>query len=70
MSDIAEFVQSGAAKVAPKTLEELMRELPLWKSEFAQIHTPRFPHLVRQLEFLADLVEDVYDGAPAWSAPS
>ena len=35
---------------------------PLWKVEFTQIHAPKFPHLVDQLEFLADAVEDFADG--------
>ena len=34
----------------------------MWKVEFAQINAPHFPHLVNQLEFLADLVEDVAEG--------
>jgi uncharacterized membrane protein YkvA (DUF1232 family) len=37
--------------------------VPQWKLEFTQITAPRFPHLVDQLEFLADTVEDVMEGA-------
>jgi len=37
--------------------------LPLWKVEFTQINAPRFPHLVDQLEFMADAVEDFAEGA-------
>ena len=40
-----------------------MRQLPLWKVEFTQINAPLFPHLVDQLEFLADAVEDFAEGA-------
>ena len=40
-----------------------MRNLALWRAEFAQINAPHFPHLVDQLEFLADVVEDVAEGA-------
>lgn len=40
-----------------------MRKLPLWKAEFTQIEAPTFPHLVDQLEFLADAVEDTAEGA-------
>lgn len=40
-----------------------MRQLPVWKAEFAQIHAPSYPHLVDQLEFLADVVEDCFEGA-------
>jgi uncharacterized membrane protein YkvA (DUF1232 family) len=31
--------------------------------EFTQINAPKFPHLVDQLEFLADAVEDFAEGA-------
>jgi uncharacterized membrane protein YkvA (DUF1232 family) len=31
--------------------------------EFTQISAPKFPHLVDQLEFLADAVEDAIEGA-------
>jgi uncharacterized membrane protein YkvA (DUF1232 family) len=31
--------------------------------EFTQIRAPQFPHLVDQLEFLADAVEDAVEGA-------
>jgi uncharacterized membrane protein YkvA (DUF1232 family) len=39
-------------------VEKVLRQLPLWKVEFTQIQAPLFPHLVDQLEFLADAVED------------
>lgn len=63
MSEIANFVMHGAAQVTPATLDRVLRSLPLWKVEFAQINAPQFPHLVNQLEFLADAVEDVAEGA-------
>ena len=63
MSEIASYVIHGAAQVTPTTLEKVLRNLPLWKVEFAQINAPHFPHLVNQLEFLADVVEDVAEGA-------
>ena len=63
MSEIASYVIHGAAQVTPATLEKVLRNLPLWKVEFAQINAPHFPHLVDQLEFLADVVEDVAEGA-------
>jgi uncharacterized membrane protein YkvA (DUF1232 family) len=62
MSEIASYVIHGAAQVTPSTLEKVLRSLPMWKVEFAQINAPHFPHLVNQLEFLADLVEDVAEG--------
>jgi uncharacterized membrane protein YkvA (DUF1232 family) len=63
MSEIAAYVQHGAAQITPAVVEKVLRSLPLWKMEFTQIHAPNFPHLVDQLEFLADAVEDVAEGA-------
>jgi uncharacterized membrane protein YkvA (DUF1232 family) len=63
MSEIASYVIHGASLVTPATLEKVLRSLPMWKVEFAQINAPNFPHLVDQLEFLADCVEDVAEGA-------
>ena len=63
MSEIASYVAHGASQVTPATLEKVLRNLPMWKVEFAQINAPHFPHLVDQLEFLADVVEDVAEGA-------
>lgn len=63
MSEIASYVIHGASLVTPATVEKVLRNLPLWKVEFAQIKAPNFPHLVDQLEFLADCVEDVAEGA-------
>lgn len=63
MSEIADFVNHGAAYVTPAVVDKVLRELPLWKVEFTQINAPKYPHLVDQLEFLADVVEDVAEGA-------
>lgn len=63
MPEIAKFVHSGAARITPKILRGVHKKLPLLKVEFASINAPRFPHLVDQLEFLADVVEDFADGA-------
>jgi uncharacterized membrane protein YkvA (DUF1232 family) len=63
MSEIAKFVNNGAATITPGVAEKVLRQLPQWKLEFTQIHAPLFPHLVDQLEFLADVVEDVLEGA-------
>lgn len=62
MSEFAAYVSSGAALITPRIVEQVLRQLPLWKVEFTQIHAPKFPHLVDQLEFLADAVEDFADG--------
>src|ERR1700674_2305484 len=63
MSEIVEFVNHGAATITPAIAEKVFKQLPQWKLEFTQIYAPLFPHLVDQLEFLADAVEDMGEGA-------
>lgn len=63
MSEIAKFVNNGSAAITPAVAEKVLHHLPQWKLEFTQIHAPKFPHLVDQLEFLADAVEDAVEGA-------
>jgi uncharacterized membrane protein YkvA (DUF1232 family) len=63
MPEIAKFVNGGAAAITPGIAEKVLRQLPQWKLEFTQINAPKFPHLVDQLEFLADAVEDSVEGA-------
>ena len=63
MAEIVEFVNRGAATITPAIVEKVLRQLPQWKLEFTQIYEPLFPHLVDQLEFLADAVEDSAEGA-------
>jgi uncharacterized membrane protein YkvA (DUF1232 family) len=63
MPEIAKFVNNGAASITPSVAEKVLRQLPQWKLEFTQIHAPLFPHLVDQLEFLANAVEDAVEGA-------
>ncbi|HZQ47199.1 MAG TPA: hypothetical protein VFC07_09315 [Verrucomicrobiae bacterium] len=62
MSEIVNFVNRGAASVTPAIMDKVLRQLPQWKLEFTQIRAPLFPHLVDQLEFLADAVEDTAEG--------
>ena len=62
MAELADFVHRGAAKITPQILRGVARKLPLMKVEFAQIHAPKFPHLVSQLQFLANVLEDFADG--------
>jgi uncharacterized membrane protein YkvA (DUF1232 family) len=62
MPAIAEFVKHGAGSVSPAMVDLVVRHLPHWKLEFSQINAPKFPHLVDQLEFLANAVEDAADG--------
>jgi len=63
MPEIAKFVNNAAASITPAIAEKVLRQLPQWKLEFTQIRAPQFPHLVDQLEFLADAVEDAIEGA-------
>ena len=63
MSEFVAYVNHGAALVTPRVLETVVRQLPMWKMEFTQINAPKYPHLVDQLEFLADAVEDFAEGA-------
>lgn len=63
MPEIVDFVNRGAAQITPQVVDTVLRKLPLWKAEFTQIQAPKFPHLVNQLEFLANVVEDVAEGA-------
>ncbi len=62
MPEIAKFVHNGSVRITPKIMRGVHKKLPMLKVEFAQINAPRFPHLVDQLEFLADLVEDFAEG--------
>ena len=63
MSEIAQFVHHGAAQITPKILRGVHKKLPFLKMAFTQINAPKYPHLVEQLEFLADVVEDFAEGA-------
>lgn len=63
MPEIVDFVNRGAGQITPQVVDTVLRKLPLWKAEFTQIQAPQFPHLVSQLEFLANVVEDTAEGA-------
>ena len=63
MSAFVDYVNHGASLITPKVVDQVLRQLPLWKVAFTQINAPKFPHLVDQLEFLADAVEDFAEGA-------
>src|SRR5207244_12176623 len=63
MPEFAEYVNHGASLITPRVVDQVIRHLPLWKVEFTQINAPKFPHLVDQLEFLANAVEDAAEGA-------
>ena len=63
MSEIVDFVHHNAAKVTANILHGVHHKLPQLKLEFAEIHAPKFPHLVDQLELLADVIEDYAEEA-------
>lgn len=63
MSEIVEFLRHQSEKITPKHVQGLLHQLPMLKAEFSQIRAPEFPHLVNQLNFLADVVEDFAEGA-------
>jgi len=63
MSEIVQFVHHGVAQITPEILRGVHKKLPFLKMEFTQINAPKYPHLVEQLEFLADVVEDFAEGA-------
>jgi len=63
MPEIVEFVNRGAGSITPAVVERMLRHLPQWKLEFTQIYEPLFPHLVDQLDFLANAVEDTAEEA-------
>lgn len=62
MAEFAEFVRRGAATVTTQLLQKVHKKLPMLKLQFAQIQAPAFPHLISQLQFLSNLVEDFVDG--------
>lgn len=63
MPEIVKFVNRGSANITPALAEKVLHQIPHWKLEFTQIRAPKFPHLVDQLEFLADATEDTLEGA-------
>src|SRR5208282_1057091 len=63
MPEIAKFVNGGSVGITPAIAGKVLHQLPQWKLEFTQITAPKYPHLVDQLEFLADAVEDAVEGA-------
>lgn len=62
MAELADFVRANAAKIDSLMLNRIYKKLPMLKLEFAQLHAPCCPHLVPQLQLLANLVEDFVDG--------
>jgi uncharacterized membrane protein YkvA (DUF1232 family) len=62
MAELADFVRNGAAKITPRILQRVYQKLPMLKLEFTQLNAPSYPHLVPQLQFLANVLEDYVDG--------
>lgn len=62
MAELADFVRSKSGKINNAILKGVYKKLPMLKLEFAQLHAPNFPHLIPQLQFLANVVEDFVDG--------
>jgi uncharacterized membrane protein YkvA (DUF1232 family) len=62
MAELADFVHRNAAKITAHTLKRVYKKLPMLKLEFTQLHAPSFPHLIPQLQLLANVIEDFVDG--------
>lgn len=62
MPDIADFVHRGAGMISPTILKGVHKKLPFLKLKFTELEDPAFPHLIDQLEFLADVLEDFAEG--------
>ncbi len=62
MAELVDFVHRNAGKITPQILKRVYKKLPMLKLEFTQLHAPSFPHLIPQLQFLANVVEDFVDG--------
>jgi uncharacterized membrane protein YkvA (DUF1232 family) len=62
MAELAEFVRTNAGRINNEILKRVHKKLPMLKLEFTQVHAPNFPHLIPQLQFLANVVEDFLDG--------
>jgi uncharacterized membrane protein YkvA (DUF1232 family) len=62
MPDIADFVHRGSAMITPQILKGVHKKLPFLKLKFTELEDPAFPHLIDQLEFLADVLEDFAEG--------
>jgi len=58
MSEISSFLTHGASLITQSKINELLRQLPLLKAEFTQMDEDTYPHLINQLNFLSDYVED------------
>lgn len=62
MDEVTEFIEAGARKMTPKSVESFRNHLPDIHFKMASIDAPECPHLVPQIEFLTRFVEDFADG--------
>ena len=67
---IFEYLENRAALLRAIHLEDLLRELPLLRIQFAGMVSPRFPHLGPQLKLLSEFFEDSGNGAFAGVSPA
>lgn len=59
---IFEYLENRAALLRAIHLEDLLRELPLLRIQFAGMVSPRFPHLGPQLKLLSEFFQDSANG--------
>jgi uncharacterized membrane protein YkvA (DUF1232 family) len=62
LRSISEYLEGRAAVLTPRHLEDVLRELPLLRIQFAGTAAPHFPHLPAQLKLLADFLQDAAEG--------
>ncbi len=48
--------------ITPNILKGVHKKLPYLKLKFTEINDPAYPHLMDQLEFLANVIEDFAEG--------
>jgi hypothetical protein len=67
---IFEYLENRAALLRAIHLEDLLRELPLLRIQFAGLVSPRFPHLGPQLKLLSEFFNDSANGVFAGVSPA
>ncbi|MGF1657051.1 MAG: YkvA family protein [Verrucomicrobiales bacterium] len=63
MDAFVEYLERHARKVTPAAITGFRQHLPELQMKVAHIHAPKLPHLVRQVDFLIQFVEDCADNA-------
>ncbi len=59
-SDFIHFIETGARRLSPRDVHQLVSSLPDLRSGFAKMRGSDFPGTEDQLHFLAELVETVW----------